>query len=474
MRFKRTKIVATIGPASSSPQMLEALIRAGMNVARVNFSHGDHAEQQAKIANIRAAALKTNTPIGLLQDLCGPKVRIGDFVDGSITLEPGQTFTLSTAHCEGTNEKVFIDYPHLHKEVKKGDVILLDDGRRKLVVVSVRDENVITKVVVGGTIKGRRGVNAPGAFSKISAITAKDKKDLAFGLAQDFDFVALSFVRSANDIRTLRKLIARTKPQDPPKIIAKIETPEAVAAIDDIIAEADGIMVARGDLAVEVGPERVPFIQKQIIRACVTAGKPVITATQMLESMVHSPVPTRAEVADVANAILDGTDAVMLSEESALGKFPVEAVSMMAHIAYETENHISYRDLFKHFGPRDQYETADALGRAVAETAVRLKARAIVALSESGYTGRMIARHRPVQPIIVFTPHERTARRLALSFACHPFTVDSFDDLLTVVAESKKTLLKEKLAQKGDTVILMAGIPFGRTGTTNTMMVQTV
>jgi pyruvate kinase len=454
--------------------MLEDLIHAGMNVARVNFSHGDHAEQGAKIANIRAAAQKTNTPIALLQDLCGPKVRIGDFTEGSITLVPGEKFTLSTVKCEGTKERVFIDYPHLHTEVKKGAVILLDDGRRKLIVEQVRGTDIITKIVVGGTIKGRRGVNAPGAFSKISAITTKDKKDLAFGLEQGFDFVALSFVRSPKDIRDLRKLIEKQGTKDAPRIIAKIETPEAVEAIDDIIAEADGIMVARGDLAVEVGPEQVPFIQKRIIRACVVAGKPVITATQMLESMVDSPVPTRAEVADVTNAILDGTDAVMLSEESALGRYPVEAVTMMSQIAYETENHRSYRDLFKHFSPREQYETVDALGRAVAETAVRLQARAIVALSESGYTGRMIARHRPMQPIIVFTPHERTARRLALSFACHPFLVPSFDDLFGVIAEAKKDLLREKIAQKGDPIILVAGIPFGKSGNTNTLMVQTV
>ena len=286
--------------------------------------------------------------------------------------------------------------------------------------------------------------------------------------------MALSFVRSPKDIRDLRALIEQHKPKLAPKIIAKIETPEAVATIDEVIAEADGIMVARGDLAVEVGPEQVPFLQKRIIRASVVAGKPVITATQMLESMVSSPVPTRAEVADVTNAILDGTDAVMLSEESALGQFPLEAVTTMAQIADQTENHSSYRDLFKHFHPREQYETVDALGRAVAETAVRLKARAVVALSESGYTGRMIARHRPTQPIIVFTPNEATARRLALSFACHPFIATSFDELFAVISESKKALLKEKIANKGDTVILVAGIPFGKSGKTNTLMVQTV
>lgn len=474
MRFKRTKIVATIGPASSDPKMLAALIKAGMNVARVNFSHGDHAEQGAKMENIRTVAAAVGEPIAILQDLCGPKVRIGDFTEGSVTLVKGQTFTLSTTPCAGTKDKVFIGYPHLHKEVKKGSVILLDDGRRTLVVQSVRGTNVITTVTVGGTIKGRRGVNAPGAFCKVSAITAKDKVDLAFGLEQKVDFIALSFVRSAEDVKKLRALIVKQSPKHVPGIISKIETPEAVKDIDAIIAESDGIMVARGDLAVEVSAENVPFIQKHIIRACVAAGKPVITATQMLESMVKSPVPTRAEVADVANAILDGTDAVMLSEESALGEFPLEAVTMMAKIARETENQPTYRSLFKHFLKREEYGLVDALGRAVAETAIRLDARAIVALSESGYTGRMIARHRPMQPIIVFTPHETTARKLALSFACHPMLVTSFETVLTVIDEGKKAILKEKLATKGDRIILVAGVPLGKAGNTNMLMVQRV
>ncbi len=474
MRFKRTKIVATIGPASSDLKTLDALIKAGMNVARVNFSHGDHAEQGAKMANIRAAAKHANTPIAILQDLCGPKIRIGDFAEGSVTLTVGQTFTLATKPCVGTAERVFIAYPHLHTEVQKGDLIMLDDGRRTLKVERVRGTDVITRVMVGGTIKGRRGVNAPGAFRKVDAITKKDKADLAFGLSEKVDFVALSFVRSGKDVEKLRALIKKLSPKHQPGIIAKVETPEAVADIDAIIKAADGVMVARGDLAIEVPAQNVPFIQKQIIRACVAAGKPVITATQMLESMVKSPVPTRAEVTDVANAILDGTDAVMLSEESALGEFPIEAVSMMAKIAHEAENQANYRDLFKHFQTRTHYERVDAPGRAVAETAVRLKARAIVALSESGYTGRMIARHRPTQPIIVFTPNEVTARRLALSFACHPMLVTSYETVLAVISEGKKAILKSKLATKGDTIILVAGVPLGTSGNTNMLMVEEV
>ena len=474
MRFKRTKIVATIGPSSSEPERLAALVRAGMNVARLNFSHGAHEDHEKSIRAVRAASKETGEPIAILQDLSGPKVRLGDFADGSITLVPGARFTLSTLPCAGSKERVFINYPHLHKEVAKGSIIMLDDGRRKLKVVSVRGNDIATTVIVGGTIKGRRGVNIPGAFREISAITKKDREDLIFGLKQRVDFVALSFVRSADDIKKLRALIKKHSPEHCPPIIAKIETLEAIENIDAIIAETDGVMVARGDLAVEVAPENVPLLQKQIIRKSVAAGKPVITATQMLESMIQSPVPTRAEVGDVANAILDGSDAVMLSQETAMGEYPVEAVDMMAKIAIKTENDPSYRDAFRDAHASDERETVDAIGRAVVDVAHATDAKAIVALSESGFTARMISRYRPTRPIIVFTPHAETARQLTLSFACHPFVASSFKELLHVVTESEQTLVKEGLAKRGDTVVLAAGIPFGQVGGTNTMMVQTL
>ncbi len=474
MRFKRTKIVTTIGPASSDPKMLAALVRAGMNVARLNFSHGDHAEHGLYIRTIREVAKKLGESIAILQDLSGPKVRIGDFVEGSATLVPGQKFTLSTLPTPGTHERVFIDYPHLHTEVKKGVVIMLDDGRRKLVVTGVRGHDVSTTVLVGGTIKGRRGVNVPGAFNKVSAITAKDKIDLAFGLEHNVDFVALSFVRSATEVQKLRSLILKRSPQHVPGIIAKIETSEAVAAIDEIIAVSDGIMVARGDLAVEVPPENVPFIQKMIIGKCVLAGKPVITATQMLESMITSPVPTRAEVGDVANAILDGTDAVMLSQESALGDYPLEAVTMMAQIAYKAENDPAYHDLFREPPVSSERETVDTIGRAVVDAAHAISAKAIVALSESGYTARMISRYRPMHPIIVLTPHTATMRRLALSFACHPFLVTSFEKLLPAITDAKRIMIRKNIATKNDHFVIAAGIPLGKATDTNTMMVQTV
>jgi pyruvate kinase len=413
-----------------------------------------------------------NEPIAILQDLSGPKVRIGDFAEGGITLVPGAHFTLAAEKCAGSQARVFINYPYLHEEVKRGDLILLDDGRRKLEVIAIRGRDVETRVLVGGAIKGRRSVNVPGAFRKIDPVTKKDRADLAFGLARGVDFIALSFVRSADDVKKFRVLIKKQSPKHAPAIIAKIETNEAVADIDAIIAEADGVMVARGDLAVEASPENVPLMQKQIIRKSVAAGKAVITATQMLESMIHNPVPTRAEVGDVANAILDGTDAVMLSQETAMGQYPVEAVAMMAQIAKKTENDSIYRDLFRGIHASDETETVDAIGRAVVDVAHATNAKAIVALSESGFTARMISRYRPTRPIVVFTPREETARRLALSFACHSFVASSFENLLDVVAESKHTLVQEKLASKGDHIIIAAGIPFGKVGGTNMMMVQ--
>lgn len=474
MRFKRTKIVATIGPSSCDPKVLANLIHAGMNVARLNFSHGSHEEHGRYIQTIRAVSKKLNEPIAILQDLSGPKVRIGDFTEECVTLVRGVRFILSTVPCEGSKNRVFINYPHLHKEVKKGDIILLDDGRLKLKVSSVRERDVITSVIIGGTIKGRRGVNIPGALRKVSPITRKDRADLAFGLTQCVDFVALSFVRSADDVKKLRSLIAKQKLKHAPAIIAKIETCEAVENIDSIIAAADGVMVARGDLAVEVSPENVPFIQKQIIGKAVAAGKPVITATQMLESMITSSVPTRAEVGDVANAILDGTDAVMLSQETAAGEYPVEAVTMMAQIAHKTENHSTYHDIFRSARAGGEIETVNAIGRAVVDATHATNAKAIVALSESGFTARMISRYRPMRPIIVFTTREETMRQLALSFACHPFVVSSLDNLLDVIAESKRTMMHQKLASKDDHIVIAASIPFGKFGGTNMMMVHTM
>src|SRR3990170_2245888 len=333
--MKKTKIVATIGPATESKEKLEELLKDGMNVMRINFSHGDFAEHARKVANLHSAMKKTGIRAAILQDLGGPKIRIGDFKADSIELIPGRTFTLTTDQVEGDEKKVSIQYKNFPKEVKKGHVIYLHDGKKKLEVIKIAGNDVVCKVIVGGSIKGRRGVNLPDSELSIGSLTKKDIHDLEFGLKYDVDFIALSFVRKPEDIDELRTILKKRKSSA--RIIAKIETPQAIRNLDEIISKADGVMVARGDLAIEVPAEQVPLIQKMIIEKCNNLGKPVITATQMLESMIKSPIPTRAEVSDVANAILDGTDAIMLSEETTLGDYPVEAVRMMSKIAREIE-----------------------------------------------------------------------------------------------------------------------------------------
>jgi len=333
--IRRAKIVATIGPGSESKENFTKLLHAGVNIARTNMSHDDQTIHQARINNIRAGAAEANMPIEILLDLSGPKIRIGDFANGPVELIPGAEFILSTTPCEGDAQKVFFNFPEIAKEMKAGQVIMIDDGRRKLVVNKVEDGDIYTTVAVGGTIKGRRGVNLPNAFLTISALTEKDKGDLEFAIRAGVDYIALSFVRTAKDIEELRELIKSHGSSQP--IVAKIETPEAVEKIDEIIAATDIIMVARGDLAVEIGHAKVPAVQKMLIEKCNAAGKPVIVATQMLESMIKAPVPTRAEVSDIANAVYSGADAVMLSEESSLGEFAVETVSMMAEVIVETE-----------------------------------------------------------------------------------------------------------------------------------------
>jgi pyruvate kinase len=332
---RNTKIVATIGPGSESKENFAKLLAAGVDIARTNMSHDDQTIHQNRINNIRAVAAETNTPIEILLDLSGPKIRIGDFANGPVELVPGAQFILSTNPCDGDVNKVFFNFPEIVSEMKPGQVIMLDDGRRKLVVDKVENGDMYTTVEVGGVIKGRRGVNLPNAFLTISALTEKDKGDLEFAVKAGVDYIALSFVRTAKDIQELRELITKHGGSQP--IVAKIETPESVEKIDEIIAATDLIMVARGDLAVEIGHAKVPAVQRMLIEKCRVAGKPVIVATQMLESMIKAPVPTRAEVSDIANAVYAGADATMLSEESSLGEFAVEAIQIMAEVIRETE-----------------------------------------------------------------------------------------------------------------------------------------
>lgn len=469
--LKKTRIVATIGPASEDVAVLKKLIDAGLNVARMNFSHGDHAEHTQRLNQIRTAMKQSKKDIAILQDLGGVKIRIGDFADGQITLTKGQIFTITTKKCVGTQERVFVNYKKLPAEIDAGQYILLDDGTKKLQVTKTSKTEIETKVIVGGMIRSRRGVNVPGARLSCGAMTAKDKKDaIEFGVKNHVDFIALSFVRSAKDVMQLKRILE--KHNSCAGIIAKIETPEAIADIDHIISVSDGIMVARGDLAVEVPASDVPHLQKMIIKKCNIVGKPVIVATQMLESMITAPVPTRAEVADIANAILDGADAVMLSAESAVGDFPIEAVEVMARIACRTESEITSRvveDL-----PQYASRTVNAISHSAIHIADDIDAVAIVALTESGFSARNIARYRSARRIIALTPQDQTHKHLQLSYGCFSYVVKRFDTIIGTVDFAKKFVYKNGYAKKGDRIVIVAGVPFDQAGTTNTVIVEEI
>ena len=470
--MKKTKIVATIGPKTESIPMLEKMINGGMNVMRLNFSHGDFAEHQNRVDNLRTVIKKTGHTVAILQDLGGPKIRIGNFKTESVDLKIGQKFTLTTDDILGDETIVSVNYPLLPKEVKKGHIIFMHDGKKKLEVLDVKGKNVVCKVLVGGEIKGRRGLNMPDSDLSVKSLTDKDLKDLEFGIKNEVDFVALSFVRRPSDIIELREILNKRKSKA--GIIAKIETPQAIACIDEIISLCDGIMIARGDLAIEVPFEKVPGYQKMMIKKCNNVGKPVITATQMMESMIKSPVPTRAEVSDVANAILDGTDAVMLSEESTLGDYPIEAVTIMKTIAKEMEKDYPERKIVR-VGQNGDTKISDSVTSSVVKTSHDVGAKVIVALTDSGFTARMVSRHKPHANILALTPNKETAQKLNLSFGCLPLIVSKYSTIEDVQKIVSQHCLKEKLAKKGDKVVISAGVPFNTKGlSTNMLIVQTL
>jgi pyruvate kinase len=441
-----------------------------MNVARLNFSHGDFAEHQARVDRIRALSERTGNAIAIVQDLCGPKIRIGTFKDNAIMLNRGDQFVLTTDEIEGTQERVHINYSELPKEVKPGIFIMLQDGTKKLEVVEVKGNDIITKVISGGRLSGRKGVNVPGANLSVKSLTEKDRSDLEFGIKNKVDFVALSFVRNSSDIVELREIL--NKAGSNAHIIAKIETPEALNDIDAIIEHTDAIMIARGDLAIEIPAEEVPLVQKLIIHKCNSAGKPVITATQMLESMIKNPVPTRAEISDIANAIIDGTDAIMLSEETTLGDFPVSAVEMMTKVALRVEKEVFNRDTIA------EYEISHGITDVISQSAVRathnVGATLIVALTRGGHTPRMISRYRPAEMILALTDRPECLNKISLSYGCFPFLVPTFkttDEIMDIV---RKTTLDNKLVKKGDKVVIVAGMPFGVANETNFILVETL
>lgn len=469
--MKKTKIIATLGPASNQAPVLSKMVDAGLSVVRLNFSHGDHVEHLRNIAIVRAVARKKKVILPILQDLSGPKIRIGDFYQDRVMLTEGESFILTTQRCVGDEHHAFVNYAALPREIKPGKHILLDDGRKDLLVEKVVGKEIFCRIIIGGETKGRRGVNLPGTTLHISSLTAKDKKDLAFGLSQQVDFVALSFVRQAKDVIELRKILEKNK--STAKIIAKIETAEAIEHLDAILEATDGVMVARGDLAVEMPMEQVPVLQKRIVRRSRELGKPVIVATQMLESMIRSATPTRAEVNDVANAILDGADAVMLSEETTLGAYPVGAVAMMTRVALETERNYNYLRPLKERVMSEELVT-DAVTHAVTQATQEIDARAIVALTESGFTPRMMVRHRPPQPVIVLSPVETTLAQVALSFGCLPIRTKPFTTVTQVLSEVRRIVIASGVAKKGDRIVIVGGVPFGIKGGTNMLLVETV
>ena len=464
---RQTKIVATLGPATTEQKVLESLIDAGLSVARMNMSHGDHKEHALRVKNLRKAAEVKRAHVGVLVDLAGPKIRTGELSTETVDLVPGKKLILTTEKVIGTAAKMSVNYTRLPREVKAGGFIMLDDGRRKLFIEKIVGNEIHTKILIGGSIKPRRGVNVPGAYLSLSAITAKDKKDIVFAIEQKAEYVALSFVRTVKDVTDARKLLSGAK--DQPLIIAKIETPEAVDNIDAILAECDGIMIARGDLAIEVPREMVPVIQKTLIRRARAQRKLVITATQMLETMIKNPVPTRAEVSDIANAIFDGTDAVMLSEESAMGEYAKEAVAMMRSVALATDKEISI------WTPGiDIEEPIDAIKKESCTIAELVGAKAIIALTETGNAPQKIAAFKTKFPIIALTDKPFIARRLSLVRGVWPILYKSVKNIPELQTSVKEIVTEYKIAKKGDRVVVVSGMMFGKPSNSNMLFVETI
>ena len=465
MAFRHSKIVCTIGPASRSPRIIERLFRAGMDVARLNFSHGSQADHAQSMSLLRATAVQLQKPIAILVDLQGPKIRTGALAGGGpVPLRAGQKFVITTAHVLGDSTRVSTTFKPLPREVHRGDRILLSDGLIELRVQQVRGREVICRVVNGGALGQHKGINLPGVKLRVPALTAKDREDLAFAVKHDANYIAVSFVRRPEDVVLAKSLIRRARKDTP--VIAKLEKPEAIENLDAILRVADGVMVARGDLGVEMSPERVPVVQKTIIAKAREFRRPVITATQMLESMTENPRPTRAEASDVANAIFDGSDAVMLSAETATGRYPVEAVSMMARIVEVAESSITE---FPRPAPQERLKIAETVAEIVCHASRELHMKLIAVFTHSGFTARLISRYRPMVPIIAFSPEVETRRRLALIWGVRPRSIPDVRkiDGLAVVAE--KRLLEERLVRKGDVIGIVAGTPMGIRGTTNFM-----
>ncbi len=464
-----TRIVATLGPSSTEPEVIEALFEAGTDVFRLNMSHGDHADHARRHAAIRALERKRNRPIGIMADLQGPKLRVGTLAEGAVTLVPGARFRLDLNSAPGSAERVCLPHPEIFAAVTEGQDLLIDDGKLRVRVVAHGKDWADTEVVVGGKLSNRKGVNVPQAILPLAALTEKDLRDLNFMLGLGVDYVALSFVQRPDDVAQARKLIDRNA-----GILVKVEKPSAITCLDELVDLADALMVARGDLGVELPAEDVPPLQRRIVRACRRAGKPVVVATQMLESMIQSPTPTRAEASDVATAVYDGADAVMLSAETASGSYPVEAVTIMHRIITRTEADDLYRPLMMAETVTHEATTSDAIAAAAAQTADTIRATCIVTYSNSGRTALRVARERPPVPILGLTAIPETARRMMLTWGVHGMiTPDctSFDEMVDIACRAAES---EAMANPRDLIVITAGVPFGRAGATNILRVARI
>lgn len=472
--LKKTKIVCTIGPASRDADTMREMLEAGMNVARLNFSHGTHEEHRKTIETFRRVRDEQDRPAAILLDTKGPEIRLGDFENGSEILEEGDEFTLTSEECPGTKERVSTTYKALPSQVSLGTSILIDDGRVRLRVAGTTEDEVRCIVVNGGKVSNRKGVNIPNQSLDLEYISEADRQDILFGIEMDVDYVAASFVRSGADVKVLRSLLNENG-GDRIKIISKIENTEGIENFKEILALSDGIMIARGDMGVEVDFEKLPGIQKKFIKECCKAGKTVITATQMLESMTHSPAPTRAEITDVANAVFDGTSAVMLSGESAAGDYPVETVKAMAKIVSQAEEDAEEVNQYKFLEVEtNDRDVSNAMGHAACTTAHDIKASAIVAITTSGYTAEMMAKYKPVEPIIAATPDSKTYHQQAMTRGVYPVLTQrssNWNDLMEKAIEGAERM---KFVKKGDCIVLSAGMPLQVPGTTNLIRVKTI
>ncbi len=470
--LRKTKLVCTIGPASSPSQIMEKMIQGGMNVARLNFSHGTREEHAEVIRNIRDFSAVLDIPVAILIDLPGPKPRTGRLKKKRVHIKEGDTLSLTSERVLGDEHRISVDFPAFFNDIKAGDLVFLNDGAIQLKVISTADIEVKSKVVVGGLLSDNRGINVPGVKLNVPSVTSEDLENLAFAVEQGVDFVAISFVRSVANVLEIKQILQEKRGNIP--LIAKIEKHEGVNDIDRIIAEADGIMIARGDLGIEIPLRKVPIVQKEIIRKCNQAGKPVIVATQMLESMVGAMRPTRAEVSDVANAIFDGTDAVMLSAETAAGKYPVRAVNTMASIVAETEKVLPYERILLEKSEQVTAQTEDAISYAACHMSQRLGAACIVAYTSSGSTALRVSKYRPRVPILAITPSANTARRLVLSWGIEPHLATEPPNVDSMFQEAAQLALQTGVAQSGELVIITAGIPMGIPGSTNLVKVHRV